>query len=212
MHRLFEQFISTDATSVCLEGGANIGSHSVKLAMLCGFLHAFEPFPPSYRLVQQNLVLNGLSNCNVQKVGISDHTSATHFQWTAAGNNAMVGLAGSSTPAPRGMSVEDRYRNVQVPLTTIDALQLTSLDFIKMDVEGFEDKALMGGIDTIRRFRPTIAVESWSGFGTVSYQHTRKRFGFILDLNYTLHRVRGPDYLLVPVGKTTRLLRPHNKD
>ena len=51
---------------------------------------------------------------------------------------------------------------VTVPLTTIDAivaeLNLERVDFIKMDVEGAERNALRGGFDTLRRFRPRLAI------------------------------------------------------
>ena len=50
----------------------------------------------------------------------------------------------------------------QVMLTTIDKmveeLQLDQVDFIKMDIEGSERKALMGARDTIARFKPRMAI------------------------------------------------------
>jgi FkbM family methyltransferase len=54
------------------------------------------------------------------------------------------------------------HASVQVPLTTIDKLVtelgLPHVDFIKMDIEGAEAKALAGGRDTISRFKPRIAL------------------------------------------------------
>jgi FkbM family methyltransferase len=52
-----------------------------------------------------------------------------------------------------------------LPVTTIDAivaqLQLTRLDFIKMDIEGSEPAALRGARETLRRFKPRIAVGTY---------------------------------------------------
>jgi FkbM family methyltransferase len=49
-----------------------------------------------------------------------------------------------------------------VPLTTIDKivadLKLQRVDFIKMDIEGAEQKALMGAAETIRRWRPRMGI------------------------------------------------------
>jgi FkbM family methyltransferase len=49
-----------------------------------------------------------------------------------------------------------------VPLTTIDKLvselRLAHVDVIKMDIEGAEKKALEGASETLRRFRPRLAV------------------------------------------------------
>jgi FkbM family methyltransferase len=68
--------------------------------------------------------------------------------------------AGSS-----GYSVVLKDRNthaIRVPLTTIDKLvgelNLDRVDFIKMDIEGAERQALAGGAQTLRRFRPRMAI------------------------------------------------------
>ncbi len=51
---------------------------------------------------------------------------------------------------------------IHVPLTTIDKLveelHLSKVDFIKMDIEGAERKAVVGARDTIARFRPRMAL------------------------------------------------------
>ena len=51
---------------------------------------------------------------------------------------------------------------VEVPLTTIDQmvaeLKLPRVDFIKMDIEGAEQKAIRGAQSTIRNFRPRMAL------------------------------------------------------
>jgi FkbM family methyltransferase len=54
------------------------------------------------------------------------------------------------------------HRGVQVPLTTIDKivseLKLAKVDFIKMDVEGAELKALAGAAGTIKQFKPRMSI------------------------------------------------------
>ena len=51
---------------------------------------------------------------------------------------------------------------VEVPLTTVDRLvaelQLPRVDFIKMDIEGAEQKAVNGARSTIAKFRPRMAL------------------------------------------------------
>ena len=51
---------------------------------------------------------------------------------------------------------------VEVPLTTIDKLveelHLPKVDFIKMDIEGAEQKAIVGAKNTIAKFRPRMAL------------------------------------------------------
>lgn len=51
---------------------------------------------------------------------------------------------------------------VEVPLTTVDKLtrelNLARVDFVKMDIEGAEQIAIRGARETIRRFRPRMAL------------------------------------------------------
>lgn len=53
-------------------------------------------------------------------------------------------------------------RTMELPVTTIDRmvaeLRLSHVDFIKMDVEGAEERALRGGSATIARFRPKLSI------------------------------------------------------
>jgi FkbM family methyltransferase len=54
---------------------------------------------------------------------------------------------------------------LRVPLTTIDAivaeLELPRVDFIKMDIEGAERRAILGAAETLAEFRPRMAVAAY---------------------------------------------------
>ncbi|MCX6621178.1 MAG: FkbM family methyltransferase [Acidobacteria bacterium] len=54
---------------------------------------------------------------------------------------------------------------LQVPLTTIDKmvaeLKIDRVDFIKMDIEGAEPKALSGARDTLTRFKPRMSISAY---------------------------------------------------
>lgn len=56
----------------------------------------------------------------------------------------------------------DGAQFIDVPLTTVDKLtvelRLRKVDFIKMDIEGAEQKAIMGARNTIAKFRPRMAL------------------------------------------------------
>ncbi|HUQ95420.1 MAG TPA: FkbM family methyltransferase, partial [Bryobacteraceae bacterium] len=53
----------------------------------------------------------------------------------------------------------------KVPLTTIDKmvdeLKLERVDYIKMDIEGAEPKALTGGVNTLKKFKPRMALSAY---------------------------------------------------
>jgi FkbM family methyltransferase len=56
----------------------------------------------------------------------------------------------------------DDAQFIEAPLTTVDKmvveLQLRKVDFIKMDIEGAEQKAIIGARNTIAKFRPRMAL------------------------------------------------------
>lgn len=47
----------------------------------------------------------------------------------------------------------------KVPMITIDSLDLPECDLIWLDIEGFEEKALLGAKETIARCRPAVIIE-----------------------------------------------------
>jgi FkbM family methyltransferase len=67
-------------------------------------------------------------------------------------------LRGDSVVLPRDAAP------TRLPVTTIDhivsELQLPSVDFIKMDIEGAEKNALRGGQATLAKYAPTMALSS----------------------------------------------------
>jgi hypothetical protein len=54
---------------------------------------------------------------------------------------------------------------VRFPLTTIDKLvselKLERVDFIKMDIEGAEPKALAGAHDTLAKYHPRLSISAY---------------------------------------------------
>ena len=47
-----------------------------------------------------------------------------------------------------------------VRLVALDTLDLQRVDFMKVDIEGMEEKALRGAAETIKRCRPVLYVEN----------------------------------------------------
>jgi FkbM family methyltransferase len=54
---------------------------------------------------------------------------------------------------------------IEVKTITIDGFvrrfSLARVDFIKMDIEGAESDAMTGACETIRRFRPRLAISAY---------------------------------------------------
>ena len=89
--------------------------------------------------------------------------------------------------------------DIDVELITIDSLNLDKLDFIKIDVEGYEPLVIEGGINTIKKYKPIITLESWKDhYGSVDINYTKELFKNLLDIGYDIEHIIGPDFLFVP--------------
>ena len=51
----------------------------------------------------------------------------------------------------------------EIPMITIDSLNLNGCDLIALDVEGYEQGVLQGSINTIRKYKPVIIAERFNG-------------------------------------------------
>ncbi len=133
-----------------LDIGANIGSYALRLARSFRTVTAFEPVEAHCRVLRINVALNHIQNVRVEQVALSDSNGVTPLY--------VRGGATSLNPSHYGI----RYANpIQVRVTRLDDFDRmpTKVDFVKIDVEGYENRVIQGGKETIARFRPTIAIE-----------------------------------------------------
>ena len=196
MHDVFEKYINKD--SIIIEGGCHIGTHTVKFGKLAKHVHAFEPLPVSNDKLRDNIKLNNLSNVTIHNEGLGDSHNKVYFDWTAGGNPGASGL--SENPLGKPSYEPSLTEKIEVQLVTIDSLNFDKVDFIKLDIEGYETLAIKGAIETIKKFKPIITLESWSNhFGGIDHLFTRDKFSIILDIGYSMTHIQGPDYLFIPI-------------
>src|SRR5690606_8392324 len=99
--------------------------------------------------------LSGVAPKNVRIVNaaMSDHQGVTTLHLPGGGK----GSEGRST-VEASVAVEGATP-VQVPLTTIDALELDDVAFVKIDVEGHELAVLDGAEKTLTAQQPPVLIE-----------------------------------------------------
>jgi len=132
---------------LALDVGAHIGLWSRVLAHSFARVIAFEPLPalhPHFRINTEDCPNVKLIECAVGAecgeldiVTVADNSGNGHV--------APVGVSGACI--------------AHVEAVTIDSLNLHGVDFIKIDVEGFELPVVQGGARTIQRDRPVMVVE-----------------------------------------------------
>jgi len=132
-----------------VDGGAHIGTWSVHLATRFRKVLAFEPATDTYKCLAQNTahMLNILPLRAA--LGARDGSCIVVDDLTRMGNTGSRMIVNG---------IGDNAHCI-VPLDALDRYKLEDLDFLKLDVEGYEVEALKGAVETIRNCRPTIMVE-----------------------------------------------------
>lgn len=195
MHNVFEKYITSE--SVVIECGCHIGIHTIKIASLCHKLYAFEPMPETNKVLNENILLNCLDNVIVFQKGVSNKIGKTKYSWIEDGNPGGSGLDNNPMGIPPWIPMTND--NIEVELTTIDSLDLDKLDFMKIDVEGYETLVIEGAMNTIIKCKPIIIMEVWKDhFGHIDIDYTKSLFKNLLDIGYSIEYVAGPDFLFIP--------------
>lgn len=125
--------------------GAGLGDFTVYAARRCprGQVYAYEPFPESFALLQENLRLNGLSNVRAypQAVGGAAAGALSLYTTGAAVQHRTAGAAAG--PA------------VVVESLTLAAVlaELPRCDLLKLDVEGAEYEILFTAGEALSKVR-----------------------------------------------------------
>ena len=131
-------------------GGATGASTFVALSLGARHVVTIEPDPDNLTLIRRNLAEEIESGrVIVFEGGVWDHQDKLYLKQHLHGFDGTI----------------DLHEGIPVELTTIDRLVsdlgLERVDFIKMDIEGSEQRALRGARETIRRFKPRMAVGAY---------------------------------------------------
>jgi FkbM family methyltransferase len=143
-----------------------------------GRVFSFEPLSSHLGIIHHNLEQNPeIGNVTVFPFALGDH------------NHEGDVASGDINP---GFSVAQE--NSGVKLRTLDSMvedgSIPKVDFVKMDIEGFELAALKGAEQTLRRFRPKLAISiyhNWEDYWTILKYVDGLKLGYRFYLeNYTL--------------------------
>jgi len=152
----------TGRRRVAVDIGAHVGLWSMHLVKAFAHVHAFEPIPPHGDLWRRNVAA---SNATLHRtaLGARSATVAMEVPEETTGNgHVVIGRGGCSSAVPRIPDVSNPDRRdlwLGVPMRTLDSFALEEVDFIKIDVEGFERPVIEGAVETILRYRPHVVVE-----------------------------------------------------
>lgn len=157
---------------VALDCGANIGVHALEWAGLMkgwGQVVAIEAQERIYYALAGNIALHNCFNARAIWAAVSDQDASIDIPEP---NYCTPSSFGSFELKERlgneniGQAINYDKPTSRVRTMTIDNAGLSRVDLIKMDIEGMELEALSGAVNTIKRDKPLLYVETVKIDGT----------------------------------------------
>lgn len=159
----------TNATAILdgwtvLDIGAGLGDFAVSVAYAhprCR-VYAYEPFPESYKLLEENSALNGARNVSAAPIAVGAQSGEmTLFATGAAVQHTTTKASGMAEAlSVQGLSLDDVFA----------AHALTTCDFLKMDCEGGEYDILFNASAATLEKIDNISLEYHNGVTRFSHQ------------------------------------------
>ncbi len=136
-----EKFLNLGQNDVFYDVGAFTGDSYMSLTTFFGefkFSYLFEPIIENYNLARENL--KNTESVKIYQLALSDRDETINL--SQDGSSSRKILEG-------GQKIES---------IKLDNLDITPPNFIKVDIEGMEEPFLIGASETIRHYRPSLAI------------------------------------------------------
>jgi FkbM family methyltransferase len=135
---------------IAVDVGAHIGLWARNLAPHFQAVFAFEPNAENAACFRKNV--EGLANVFLAELALGDVALKATFKLPPLGNSGMWHVDKTE--------LVDGAANMQC----LDTANLNGLDLLKLDVEGYEGRVIIGAARTILEFKPVIVFED-NGLG-----------------------------------------------
>lgn len=153
--------------SVFVDIGANFGLYSLVASQKItnsGKVICFEPFPKNYAALKKNISLNSKSNIISENIALGDKKDELSLYYQP--NEKNLGIVSAN--------FMENSKTIEVDVMSLDEYVnengIDKIDFIKIDVEGFENQVIVGMKKTLELFSPMILIEIFDE-GSINSNH-----------------------------------------
>lgn len=171
---------------ICIDVGANFGWYTIlfsKLVGETGSVHAFEPIPHTFEILERNVQLNKCLNVVINNVALDESKGQKDLFLPD------IGVSGSF----QLHKYDKDYQIIRSRTRTLDDYVeengINCIDFIKADIEGAELLLLKGGRKTIIKNNPVLLLEIQNDSTKLFGYKPSDIFSYLDDLNYVPYTV-----------------------
>ncbi len=170
------------AGDVVADCGSAEGFFAFRHADACGHIHCIEPLPVFAAGLRETF--GGRRNVTVVQAALSSEPGTVYLSPSSIASSCHASPGADGDIAVEAVTLDSLFAERSLPI-----------DYLKADLEGFEEMMIRGGLETIRMSRPRIAVTTY---------HEGQDPGRIIDL------VRGavPEYRWLLKGIEERAGNP----
>jgi FkbM family methyltransferase len=137
----------------------DVGAQSGVFSLMAKYLptvnfHSFEPDPINFQCLLENLEINEIENVKPYDIALSSEVGYAEF-------NICTTHRGLNTLGKNVLNFKNyETEKISIDTSTIDEVFANQkIDLIKIDTEGCECDILLGGFNTIKKYKPKIFLE-----------------------------------------------------
>jgi FkbM family methyltransferase len=171
--------------NIMIQAGGNCGFMLNTFVNHFDYIYTFEPDPINFYCLNQNI-----TSKNVIKM-----------QSCLGNNNKPVNVQQLIRPdRPNDTGGVHIAGDGYIPSIKIDDLNLTGCDLIQLDIEGYELNALLGAVETIKKYKPVLCVEFCEKWLNRYDTTSENVLALLKELNYIQVEQYGADKIFIYNG------------
>jgi len=141
---------------VFVDVGCNVGHHSLFLSQYASEVHGFDPYLPAIERFEDLIQRNGMTNVSVHPVGLGQEEAEVPFYVPYDGN---FGSGTFSEGIGGGSGRQELILKIVRGDDWFSSHGIDAVELIKIDIEGYEEAALIGMQQTLADQRPVVLFE-----------------------------------------------------
>lgn len=181
----YQHFYKVKAGDIVIDGGSNVGVLALLFSMKVGekgYVYCFEPDRYNIKKLMANFSMNDcLNNYGIHKELMWNEETEIDFQESGTVASSALWFSGKNNIVKKKTITLDTWAEIN---------QIERLNFIKMDIEGAEIRAIEGCRSIIKKYKPNFAIASYhmvdgkptyveleKFFKNINYPYIIKKFG-----------------------------------